>query len=348
MTRKLTVLVLAAALTACGGPSGTAGPAAPQAAGYTPAEIKDCTGRTVKFSTPPKRVVALTDSVLEPLFWLGVQSTVVGIGSPPKPGVFPPQFDAAAQALPKLAGAYTPGAYKPVPREQLLAAQPDLVLGGFSSNFEAQGATSQQELADAGVNSYLALSTACAAATPAARTDLELIYQDLRNLGTAFGVADRANALIEEMRGKVANVGTAIAGAPRPKVFPFEFDEGTQTPYAPGNRQAVNAVVNLAGGQSIFADLDKAYQKLSWEQIAQDGPEVVLLIIYDKGNQAANDAAFAEAEKFVRGFPGLAGTPAVRDGRFARLVYEQASHGGVRSADAVVSLARQLHPDRVR
>ncbi|WP_163511775.1 ABC transporter substrate-binding protein [Fodinicola acaciae] len=341
MHRRAIILVLALALAACGGPSGTV----TTATGGT--AVLDCTGHKTAAKTPPKRVVALTTSVLEMLFWLGVGDRVVGIGTPPKPGTFPRQFDAAVQKLPKLAGPYKPGGYQPVPREKLLAANPDFVVGGFSSNFDAAGATSQKELDSAGIPSYLALSTSCSKVTTTARTGLDLVYRDLDNLGKIFGITARADALKAGMKAKTDAVTGKLSGVSPLSVFPFEYDEGTQTPYAPGNRQAVNAVITLAGGKNIFADLDKAYQKVSWETVAQRNPSVILLIVYDKGHPAETDADFAAAEKFVRGFAPLAATDAVRTGRFARLVYEEGSNGGVRNADAVVSLAHQLHPRQV-
>lgn len=338
------MLLAAATVSACGGSAGTSAQVPATSAAYQPVMVTDCGGRQSQFTAAPKRVVALTTSVLEMLYWLDLGDRVVGIGTPPKPGTFPPQFDAAVQKLPKLAGPYSPGGYKPVPREQLLAANPDFVIGGFPSNFNASGATSQDELGKSGVNSYLALSTSCSSAVTKPLTTLDVVYQDLKNLGAIFGVPGKAQALIDNMRSKVAGVDTKLANAPAPTVFPFEFDEGTQTPYAPGNRQAINPVITLAHARSIFADLDKSYQKISWEQIAQSNADVILLIVYDKGNSKDTDADFAAAEDFVRGFAPLAGTNAVKQGRFARLVYEEGSNGGVRNAEAVVDLARQLHP----
>lgn len=342
------IALLLGALCACGGPSGVPDDTSTASKNYTPVTVSDCGGKQASFTAPPKRVVALTNSVLEILFWLGVQDKVVGIGSPPKPGTFPPQFEPDLAKIPKLAGEYAPGSYKPVPREQLVGAQPDFVVGGFSSNFDSNGATSQQELAEKKIPSYLAVSTSCAAAAKGALTGLDLVYRDIDSLGKVFGVPDRAAKLISDMRQRTDGVTAKLSGAAPVSVFPFEFDEGTQTPYAPGNRQGVNPVITLAGGRSIFSDIDKAYQKVSWEQVAQRAPEAILLIVYDKGVKADTDAEFAKAEQFVRTFPGLAGTPAVKQGKFARLVYEEGSNGGVRNADAVLSLARQLHPDRVR
>ncbi|GAA1993227.1 ABC transporter substrate-binding protein [Amycolatopsis minnesotensis] len=342
------IVLLVAALGACGGPSGVPDDTKAAQRNYAPVTVSDCGGRQASFTAPPRRVVALTTSVLEILFWLGVQDKIVGIGSPPKPGTFPPQFEQDLAKIPKLAGEYAPGSYKPVPREQLVGARPDFVVGGFSSNFDSNGATNQQELADQNIPSYLAVSTSCATATKGALTGFDLVYRDIDSLGKVFGVPDRAAKLISDMRQRTDGVAAALTGAPPVSVFPFEFDEGTQTPYAPGNRQGVNPVIALAGGRSIFSDLDKAYQKVSWEQVAQRAPEAILLIVYDKGVKADTDAEFAKAEQFVRTFPGLAGTPAVKQARFARLVYEAGSNGGVRNADAAVSLAHQLHPDRVR
>lgn len=303
--------------------------------------ITDCGGRESQFTAPPERVVALTTSVLEMLFWLGVGDRIVGIGTPPKPGTMPTEFDAAIQKLPKLAGEYSPGAYKPVPREQLLAADPDFVVGGFASNFEADGATSQAELGESGVNSYLALSTSCASAASKPITGFDLVYQDLRNLGRVFGVNDRAEQLISTMTSTAARKTPASGSL---SIFPFEYDEGTQTPYAAGNRQAVNAVITQAGARNIFADIDKAYQKVSWEQVADRNPDAILIIIYDTGNPSKNDERFAEAEKFILEFAPLAGTNAVKNKRFIRTLYEQSSNGGVRNADATAALARALYP----
>ncbi|MFI0421126.1 ABC transporter substrate-binding protein [Spongiactinospora sp. 9N601] len=336
----------AAAVTAVLLIAGCASQARPQAAtgtpGFVPVTVTDCTGVESVVKAPPKRVVVLTPSVLELLLWLGLGDRVAAIGQQPRPGSLPPRFAAQVAAIPALSGKYTAGSgYQPVPREELLSAEPDLVLGGFSSNFEAAGAVSQADLAAAGIPSYLALSTACKSAATAPQTGFDLVWRDLGNLGRIFGVPDRAAKVIAEMRRKAAGIE---APGERPGVFPFEYDEGTATPSAPGNRQAINAVIETAGGRNVFSDRDEAYTKVGWEEVVARDPQVILVIIYDKGDPAANDARFAEAERFLVGNPALRGVRAVREKRFARLVYESASVGGVRNADAAVELAGQLRP----
>lgn len=348
------ILSAAAAVLVAIGPSaatgcGTGGPRtarAGDAAGR--ARVTDCGGRPVEVSAPPRRVVTLTPSVLEMMFWLGLGDRVVGTGVPPPKGTFPPRFEAAAQRVRRLSGPYRAGAYRPVSREVLLGVRPDFVIGGFSSNFTAEGATGQDELAQRGVPSYLALSTACDGTAAGPRRDMSLVERDLTNLGRLFGVEDRARGLVAAMRAKTGQVAARLRGtSERPSVFAFEYEEGTDSPYAPGNRQTINAVIARAGGRNVFADLDRAYERVGWEEIVRRDPDVILIIVYGKGDRAADQAAAGRAQRFLAAHPPVRGLRAVRDRRFAALVYEDGSVGGVRNADAVVSLARQLHPGTV-
>ncbi|MBB4916996.1 ABC transporter substrate-binding protein [Streptosporangium saharense] len=309
--------------------------------------VDGCGAPSTTVALPPKRVVVLTPSVLELLLWLDLGDRVVAIGQQPRPGSLPERFSAQVNALRSLSGKYTAGSgYKAVPKEELLSVDPDLVVGGFASNFDAPGAMSRDDLELRRIPSYLALSTACKKAVTRPLTGFDLVWRDLENLGTLFRVRDRAERVIAEMRRKIAPVQEKVRGVKRPTVFPFEFDEGTATPYAPGNRQAVNAVIETAGGRNVFGDRNEAYTKVGWEEVVARDPQVILVIIYDRGDPAANEAHFAEAERFLTTSPALRGVRAVTDKRFARLVYETASVGGVRNADAVVELAEQLHPAR--
>ncbi|MFI6029418.1 ABC transporter substrate-binding protein [Amycolatopsis magusensis] len=342
-----TVVLTVMAVTGCAGPSGTVPATTPAPAGYAPVTITDCHGHQSTFTAAPQRAVTLTPSVAEMMGWLGLLDRLVGVGSPPIPGTMPPAFDAEMQRLPALSGRYTPGSYKPVPREQLLAVQPEVVLGAFASNFAPGSPGTQDDLARSGISSYFALSNACPSQTPG--SDFALLAQDLRNIAAIFGVAERAEQLIHRMRTTTAELSTALAGATRPRVFMFEFDEGVPTPMAAGRTQNVHSLIEMAGGRNIFADLAQPYRNVSWEAVAERDPEAMLVVIYDRGNAADNDAAWARAETYLREHPLLRGTAAMRANRpFIRALYEQVCQAGVRNADAVQMIARHLHPDRFR
>lgn len=349
-TRKALASGLALALAAaaaCGGDDVESGGGEGGGdSGGEPVTVTDCNGVDSTFEAPPERVVTLTSPVLEMLFWLGVEGRVVGTGSPPEPGDFPDEFEAEALEVPRLAGEYESGAFQPVPREILVGNSPDFVIGGFSSNFDAEGAASQDDLADRGIPSYLAFSLSCSSALTGPQEDLSLTYRDLENLGDVFGVRDRADELIADMEATVEDVQERLAEVDeRPSVFAFEFDEGTEQPYATGNRQTINAVISQAGGRNVFEDLDTDYERVGWEEVVSRDPEVILIITYAEGDAAADEASVAEAEEFLTTFEAIQSLGAVRDRRFVHLLYEEGSAGGVRNAEAIADLAEQLHPE---
>jgi iron complex transport system substrate-binding protein len=325
------------------------------AGAYEAVTVTDCNDVEASFDAPPERVVPLTYPLLEILFWLGVEDRVIGTGSPPEPGQLPEQFDAAAQDVPPLQGEHEASAYTPVPREILIGNEPDFVIGGFSSNFDSeQGGASQDDLAERGIPSYMAFSLSCSSAVTDRQQDLSLTYRDIENIGDVMGVPDRARELIDEMESTVAGVQEQLGDLTdeeRPTVFAFEADElaeGDQTPYATGNRQTINAVIELAGGRNIFDDLDRDYERVGWEEVISRDPDVILIITYAAGDEAANEASVQAAEDFLTSDERTRSMRAVEEGNFAHLLYEEGSVGGVRNADAVTSLAAQLHPDLVQ
>ncbi|MFJ6636419.1 ABC transporter substrate-binding protein, partial [Streptomyces sp. NPDC091376] len=94
------------------------------------------------------------------------------------------------------------------------------------------------------------------------------------------------------------------------------------------------------GGVNLFADLDEAFGDVSFEQVAERAPEVI--VIYDYGDQSVEDK-----KKFLLANPALKDVPAIRNKRFAVLPLSSTVLG-VRVPSGVDSLARQLHPERFR
>ncbi|MQA93864.1 MAG: ABC transporter substrate-binding protein [Streptosporangiales bacterium] len=321
----------------------TSSPPAPR---RTNTIVTDCMGHMTSIDRPPRRVVTLTSSVLEMLFWLGAEDLVVGTGTPPSPGDFPRRYESEAFRIPRLSDAYKAGAYTPVPAKTLLGAEPDLVVGGFPSNFMSSGALGQQELAAQGIASYLAFSTACPDENVGPQNDLTLVHRDLLNLGKLLGMERRANRLVADMKAKENAAAAKVKGAKRPSVFAFEYNEGTRRPVVAGNRQTINAVIRMAGGMNAFADVNTAYQDMDWARVRKRDPDVILVIVYAMSTSEETREEFQKAERFLRTSPATRTMRAVRKRSFVRLVYEQGSVGGVRNANAVTALAEGLHPER--
>jgi iron complex transport system substrate-binding protein len=332
-------IVAALALSACGEPSRQERDEGSGASGYEPVTVTDCTGRTTRFAQAPSRVYATESVILTMMFELGLGDKVVAVATPPEPGGVPAQFRAQAARIQALGPPYVPGnPYEAPGLEKILSVSPDIVVSAFPSTFE-EPAPSQERLAEAGIESYLAFSTDCDSAP--AQTDLSLVYTDLENLGAIFGVPERAAEVIERMKRTVA--GVQKPAGPRPRVFAFEFSEAEGgVLFAPGRKQTINAIIELAGGENIFGDLDVAYEQIGWETVIEENPDAILIIVYGTGDEAKDAQLVEDAKKFLREHEPIQGLKAVQQERFPDLLYEQGSVGAVANAQAVVDLAAQL------
>ncbi len=330
-------------LVGCGGPSGTSSPGAEADAAYGRLTVTDCTGTTATFTAAPTRVATVTTSVLEFLLALGLEDRVVGVQAV-APGAFPADLQKIADGLPRLGGEYVPGNFVPVQREQLLSASPDLVIGGWPSNFDTtKGALSQDELAERGIASYYAHSVTCERDAPV--TDLSVVYEDIANYGAIFDVEDEAGAMVSEMKDTLDLVRDAVDDATPPAVFSYSWEDGRGEAYAMGNQHLGNAIVSLAGGRNVFDDIDTVFGDTGWEEVVERNPDVILIEVFGKATQAEFDQVVAEAETFFTTDPALRNVTAVKNRAFIPVLAETYYVGGTRNAEAVEALARALHPD---
>jgi iron complex transport system substrate-binding protein len=165
------------------------------------------------------------------------------------------------------------------------------------------------------------------------------VYIEVRTFAYLFGVPGRADALVADMQGSVAEATARVDGVEPVKVF--VYDSGEATAFTAGRKGIGNQIIELAGGTNVFGDVDDTFADVSWEQVLQRQPDVI--VIYDYFGTPAVEAK----KEFLRSRPELAAVPAIRDDRFAVLTLQDAVLG-VRAPFAVAPLAEQLHPDRFR
>ncbi|MCA6093181.1 ABC transporter substrate-binding protein [Streptomyces sp. SCA3-4] len=343
---------VALSATACGGGGGEAkkaddaGAAAGAKAGF-PVSVSDCTGAKTTFDAAPQRIVTSNAAGLELLMWLGAGDKVVGTGFPPGKGALPGEYAEAGAKVPVLGKTV-------IPKEKLLGSGAQVYIDSFSSmkNMGKMGdAPTAEEFKAAGIRHVFLKSTACAAMSKSARTDLSGVEADIEELGKVTGTSRRATELVEGMRKKTGEVREALKDVPedkRPTYFLFDFDAGTKQPMAVCNRQVANAVITQAGARNVFADCEGDFKPVGWEDVVAKNPQWIQLAVRNRGSQEANDKAFDEAAAFLKSFPATAGLDAVKEGRFLRIGSERTTIGGVRSADTVREIAHTLHPDRVK
>ncbi|MFD4243559.1 ABC transporter substrate-binding protein [Streptomyces sp. NPDC058525] len=320
----LSALATALLISGCGG---AATPSATPKAGATakgfPLTVENC-GVSTTYQRPPQRAVSLNQHATEVMLALGLEKSMVGTG----------YLD--DKILPEYQGAYD--SVKVISKEYpsfeaLLEAEPDFVYGGWKSTFDEKEGRSRAAFTKAGINTHLNTEECPTGPVNAASMD-----EEIRTLGKIFGVPERAEERLASLHATLDKVETQLAGVTPVKLF--VYDSGDKTAFTAGGKGIGNDMIRRAGGENLFADLDKAFGDVSFEQVAQRAPEAI--VIYDYGDQSVEDK-----KKFLLAHPALKDVPAIKNQRFAVLPLSSTVLG-VRMPGAVESLAKQLHPGRVQ
>jgi iron complex transport system substrate-binding protein len=169
------------------------------------------------------------------------------------------------------------------------------------------------------------------------RKDLLAVERSVSNIAKAMGDPARASALIERMRRDLNAVRVRNQGrAKRKTMFVVGRNPGQLTGLVVVGRDSyLNELIELAGGQNIFADAPLSYPKVSAEEILARQPEVII----DMGDMADTDAVPEGHLAQVRAlYSQLAQVAAVKNGR----VFAVASDIYVVPGPRVVDAAREF------
>jgi iron complex transport system substrate-binding protein len=330
-SRALAVAGLAGLLAACG--TATAedpgGPAASPAAAPTPTPtptddpfpltVTNC-GVEVTFDEPPQRVVAIKSSAIEMLLALGVGDRIVGTGFPDGP--VPDEWADEAADLPQLAER-VPSA------EVVLGVEPDLVYAGWESALTAEGAGDRDTLAGLGVASYVSPSACREPEHQPDRLTFDLVFDEITEVATIMGVPEAAERLVAEQRALLADLEPDGRG-----LTALWYSSGSDIPYVGAGIGAPQMIMDAVGLTNIAAGVRDTWSSFSWEQVAADDPDVIVLV----------DSTWNSADRkreLLATSPATANLTAVREERYLVVPFP-ATEAGVRNVPAAVDLAAQL------
>lgn len=286
-----------------------------------PVTIENC-GRQLTFDKAPERVVSLWQPQNELLLALGVQEQIVAFAGMYAP--LPDELAAAAEEIPSIGSSMAWPA-----KEVLLSQQPDLVIAELLEGFAfdpAQGRATVAELEELGIQVYSA--SACTSADyPNKR--IETVYGDLENLGKIFGVADRAQALIDDLKTRQAAIVAKVADQPTARVAFYNGGEGPLNILSGG---VWGDTITQANGENVFPN--DVFQ-VSVEEFAAAQPDVIIIGTYP-GQEAETLIAFLQAT-----FPNV---PAVQNNRLYPVPTVE-TEATVRIIDGFEKIARAIHPE---
>ncbi|GAA1702203.1 ABC transporter substrate-binding protein [Nonomuraea bangladeshensis] len=336
--RRLLVLVTALTLTACG-----QAPAVQEAAQQNgqqngqaaqagfPVTVENC-GRKLTFDRPPSKVVTGYHPALETLLALGLGDRIAGRTFFGESAFLPGQKE-QYDKIPQISETIM------LPQKEVMLAQgADFVLDNAMASFDAAGGYATVEELDAAGSPVYILGGWCSP-EEVLRFTLDDTFTDLRNLGRIFGVPERAEKLVTELQGQLADVKKRVEGRTPVKVLATDGGKGPVNAY--GGAGVTNQMITMAGGVNVLAGVKADYTEVSAEEVSASQPEALLVSDYATLRGEDTPSSPAKAEE---AFAIARNSPAAKDRRYLALPVA-AQHPGYRNLLAVTDLARFLHPD---
>ena len=167
---------------------------------------------------------------------------------------------------------------------------------------------------------------------------LDDIFQNIQTIGEAAGVADRAIALVYDLKQRVARVREEITNLQRrPRVFCLDWLSPLRN-----TGQWVPELVELAGGSEGLAAKWGKSRAIAWQEIVDYQPEYLMVMPC----AFAPERAGLEARRRLPILPGWSKLPAVQDNRVYLFDGRVPSRHGPRVIDVMEGLAEAMYPDR--
>ena len=285
-------------------------------------------GRTTTYEEAPETAVALSYSIAEIMVALGLEDKIVAIA----PSMY--ILDQVSEEYRETVGSFPvlEGSYGVPTLETVLDTGAEFVFGDAYS-FYASGVGTAEDFEAAGVNIYATEGTYVEDAT------FENIYNDIINIGKIFRVEERAGELVAQLREREAAVEASVAGLEPVRVFYFDSDTGGGVDMSTvGDTGLQSLMLEMAGAENIFSDVEGQFVAVSWEDVVDRDPEYIIVCDYYGEGYAEEKIAELKAN------PATMDMDAVVNDRFI-VVPGMAMFPSLECMDAVELIAAGLHPD---
>ena len=271
--------------------------------------VESC-NRIVTFEEPPKKAISNDVNLTEMMLVLGLAERMVGYTGISGWKTLDEEMRAGVKELPELSQKYPS-------KEVLVGADADFFFAGWNYGMKVGGEVTPETLEPFGIKVY-ELTESCIHIMNKSKANMEDMYNDLLNLGRIFSVEDKANELINNYRMEIQKLTKNINTDDPLRVF--VYDSGEDTPFTAGFYAMPTALIEASGGKNIMNDFKKSWGTVTWEEVIDRNPEVIVIVNY--GNVTAD-----QKKDFMMSNPAFAGIDAIKNDRFVTLEYVEATPG---------------------
>ncbi|MBC2677303.1 ABC transporter substrate-binding protein [Pseudomonas baltica] len=288
---------------------------ASHAATHYPLTLPNC-GAPLTVQAAPQRAVSLGQASTEILLSLGLAPRMVGTGV--WFGPLPEPLRAANAQVPRLAD-------NAPSFEAVANTAPDIVVAQYTYHVGPNGEVAKPEqLASLGIPSYVSPSdcdgkevtaTSNADGSRSQVFSMALVDKEIRELASIFDVEAAGERLTDQLHARIqkASERAGSAGhAPLSVVYWFSSTRLEGDPWVAGKSGAPGYINRLLGLRNIV-DSDEEWPGVSWESIAANNPDVIVVARMQRRLYPADDVEKKLA--FLRSDPVTRELDAVRNGR---------------------------------
>lgn len=208
-------------------------------------EVIDDIGRRIKLESPAKRIISLAPHITENLFSAGIGDRVVGTVNFSD---YPEQAKSITQV----------GGYNNINIEKIISLQPDIIIAWKEGNQKSQ------------IDKLIALSIPVYINEP---TRLEDIASDIKRFGIIADNEDEANKNADYFLTQLKYLESNYAEKSKISVFYQVWHNPLITV---NHDQIIGHIIELCGGNNIFANLTALTPKISVEAVIASNPQVII------------------------------------------------------------------------
>ena len=259
-------------------------------------------------------IVTMAPHLTETVFALGQGHRVVGVSSYCD---YPPEIE----TLPKL------GAYLNPDVERLSLLRPELlIVAGKHEKLSNFARMRKIPLLNVHMDS------------------IETINTGIATIARALDCVEAGERLRAKVRDELNGVRASVASFHRPTVFIVNSrqDHDLHTLFSSGGGSFLSELVEIAGGENIFADTSETYFEASKESVVVGAPEVILE--FHSGDGISED----EVARYIADWQAMSSLPAVKNQRIYLFTDSIGTRPGPRVASTARMIAALLHPETKR
>ena len=209
-------------------------------------EVTDIKGSSIALDKIPQRIVSLSPSTTEILFALGAGDRVVGATNYC-------DYPEEAKKVEKI------GDYDEPNMELIRKVQPDVVLAGYVKEETAEA------LEKMGIPVIITEAE-----------DFDTIYHSIKLVGEITGTAAEAEAIINGMKSKIAEIEAKTKDKGKPRVFYLVWKDPL---FTAGSKTFINDVIKAAGGINVAEKVD-GWANYSAEEMIKDNPDMLIAALH--------------------------------------------------------------------